>query len=140
MRFLHLHMPDWPDLIEDHLTDELETQLAPFLSGMRSAADLKKLSMHDVLLGGLSWTHRRQLDEEAPTHIQVPSGSRIPVDYSNPEDPILAVRLQEMFGQQETRTSEAVACRLRCICYLRRNDPCRSQEIWLISGVRRISK
>ncbi|SCY80333.1 ATP-dependent helicase HrpB [Paenibacillus polysaccharolyticus] len=102
MRFLHLHMPDWPDLIENHLTDELQEQLAPYLAGMRSAADLKKLSMHDVLLGGLSWAQRQQLDEEAPTHIQVPSGSRIPVDYSNPEDPILAVRLQEMFGQQET--------------------------------------
>lgn len=58
--------------------------------------------MHDVLLGGLSWTQRQQLDEEAPTHIQVPSGSRIPVDYSNSDDPVLAVRLQEMFGQQET--------------------------------------
>lgn len=58
--------------------------------------------MQDVLLGGLSWTQRQQLDDEAPTHIQVPSGSRIPVDYSRPEDPALAVRLQEMFGQQET--------------------------------------
>jgi ATP-dependent helicase HrpB len=102
MRFLHLHLPDWPDLIEDHLTDELSEQLAPYLTGMRSATDLKRLSMHDVLLGGLSWTQRQQLDEEAPTHIRVPSGSRIPVDYSNPEDPILSVRLQEMFGQHET--------------------------------------
>ena len=69
---------------------------------MRSASDLKKLSMQDVLLSGLSWEQRQQLDREAPTHIQVPSGSRIPVDYSRPEDPTLAVRLQEMFGQQDT--------------------------------------
>ncbi|PZT54688.1 ATP-dependent helicase HrpB [Paenibacillus silvae] len=102
MRFLHKHLPEWPDLIEDHLTDELAEQLTPYLTGMRSAADLKRLSMHDVLLGGLSWTQRQQLDEEAPTHILVPSGSRIPVDYSNSDDPVLAVRLQEMFGQQET--------------------------------------
>lgn len=102
MRFLHLHLPEWPDLIEDHLTDELAERLEPYLTGMRSAADLKKLSMQDVLLGGISWTQRQQLDEEAPTHIQVPSGSRIPVDYSHPETPVLAVRLQEMFGQQET--------------------------------------
>ncbi|MNG26783.1 ATP-dependent RNA helicase HrpB [compost metagenome] len=37
-----------------------------------------------------------------PTHITVPSGSRIPVDYSNPEQPVLAVRLQELFGLQQT--------------------------------------
>jgi ATP-dependent helicase HrpB len=102
MRFLHHHLPEWPDLTEDHLTDELAEHLSPFLTGMRSAADLKRLSMQDVLLGGLSWEQPQQLDREAPTHIQVPSGSRIPVDYSRPEDPTLAVRLQEMFGQQET--------------------------------------
>ncbi|MFE6073349.1 ATP-dependent helicase HrpB [Paenibacillus sp. NPDC057886] len=102
MRFLHYHLPEWPDLIEDHLTEELAEHLSPFLTGMRSAADLKRLSMQDVLLGGLNWEQRQQLDREAPTHIQVPSGSRIPVDYSRPEDPALAVRLQEMFGQQET--------------------------------------
>ncbi|OMF67285.1 ATP-dependent helicase HrpB [Paenibacillus sp. FSL R5-0766] len=102
LRFLHLHLPEWPDLIEDNLTEELAEHLTPYLIGMRSAADLKRLSMQDVLLGGLSWTQRQQLDDEAPTHIQVPSGSRIPVDYSRPEDPALAVRLQEMFGQQET--------------------------------------
>lgn len=102
MRFLHHHLPEWPDLIEDHLTEELAENLSPFLTGMRSAADLKKLSMQDVLVGGLSWEQRQQLDREAPTHIQVPSGSRIPVDYSRSEDPTLAVRLQEMFGQQET--------------------------------------
>lgn len=102
LRFLHLHLPEWPDLIEDDLTEELAEHLTPYLTGMRSAADLKRLSMQDVLLGGLSWAQRQQLDDEAPTHIQVPSGSRIPVDYSRPEDPALAVRLQEMFGQQET--------------------------------------
>ncbi|WP_440118929.1 ATP-dependent helicase HrpB [Paenibacillus sp. QZ-Y1] len=102
LRFLHHHLPEWPDLVEDDLTEELAEHLSPYLTGMRSAADLKRLSMQDVLLSGLSWEQRQQLDREAPTHIQVPSGSRIPVDYSRPEDPTLAVRLQEMFGQQET--------------------------------------
>ncbi|WP_368028365.1 ATP-dependent helicase C-terminal domain-containing protein [Paenibacillus sp. DCT19] len=69
---------------------------------MRSVNDLKKLSLQDVLLSELSWEQRQQLDQEAPTHIQVPSGSRIPIDYSRPDDPTLSVRLQEMFGQQET--------------------------------------
>lgn len=104
LRFLHHHLPDWPDLAPaaDGLSAELQEQLRPFVAGMRSVQDLKSLSMHDILLSGLDWGKRQQLDEEAPTHVQVPSGSRIPVDYSDPEAPTLSVRLQEMFGQQET--------------------------------------
>ncbi|KAA2302068.1 ATP-dependent helicase HrpB, partial [Clostridioides difficile] len=41
LRFLHLHLPEWPDLIEDDLTEELAEHLIPYLTGMRSAADLK---------------------------------------------------------------------------------------------------
>ncbi|WP_036725144.1 ATP-dependent helicase C-terminal domain-containing protein, partial [Paenibacillus forsythiae] len=50
----------------------------------------------------LDWERKRRLDQDAPTHIAVPSGSRIAVDYSNPAAPVLAVKLQEMFGQRET--------------------------------------
>ena len=50
----------------------------------------------------LDWKQRAQLDELAPTHLVVPSGSRIPIDYGDPEAPVLAVRLQEMFGCTET--------------------------------------
>lgn len=50
----------------------------------------------------LDWNSRQLLNKEAPTHITVPSGSRVPLDYSNPGAPVLAVRLQEMFGQTDT--------------------------------------
>ena len=50
----------------------------------------------------LSWEQRRDVDVLAPTHVVVPSGSRLPVDYSDPRAPVLAVRLQEMFGLAET--------------------------------------
>jgi ATP-dependent helicase HrpB len=50
----------------------------------------------------LDWTQRQALDNEAPTHVEVPSGSRIPVDYGDPADPALEVRLQEMFGARES--------------------------------------
>lgn len=53
-------------------------------------------------MGMISWKIQQRLDFEAPTHIAVPSGSRISIDYSNPSDPVLAVRLQEMFGCVET--------------------------------------
>jgi ATP-dependent helicase HrpB len=53
-------------------------------------------------MGMLPWDRRAALDELAPTHITVPSGSRIPIDYTDPDAPALAVRLQEVFGMTET--------------------------------------
>ena len=58
----------------------------------------------EVLLTGLSHERRSALDRLAPTHVTVPTGSRLPVDYADPGSPVLAVRLQEMFGQSETPT------------------------------------
>jgi ATP-dependent helicase HrpB len=55
-----------------------------------------------ALLAPLSWDRRAAIDELAPTHIVVPSGSRIPIDYSDASAPVLAVRLQEMFGLADT--------------------------------------
>jgi ATP-dependent helicase HrpB len=63
---------------------------------------VEELEMTDVLLEMLTWEQRRALDALAPTHVTVPTGSRIPVDYSDPAAPVLAVRLQELFGLAET--------------------------------------
>ncbi|MDF2713667.1 MAG: ATP-dependent helicase HrpB, partial [Paenibacillus sp.] len=60
------------------------------------------LNLASVLESALTWEQRRRLDDEAPTHITVPSGSRIPVDYGEPSAPALYVRLQELFGMTET--------------------------------------
>jgi ATP-dependent helicase HrpB len=54
------------------------------------------------LLERLSWDRRAALEDWAPTHVEVPSGSRIQVDYGDPAAPVLAVRLQELFGLRET--------------------------------------
>jgi ATP-dependent helicase HrpB len=53
-------------------------------------------------MGLVGWRRRAELDRLAPTHLTVPSGSNISIDYSEPEAPVLAVRLQEMFGLTET--------------------------------------
>ena len=50
----------------------------------------------------IGWERREELDERAPTHVTVPSGSRIPIDYRDPVHPVLAVRLQELFGTTDT--------------------------------------
>lgn len=103
LAFLHrLEPDDWPDASDDALLDRLEDWLAPFLTDARSLDDLKRLDLEQVLLTWVGWDRREALDRLAPTHIQVPSGSRIRLDYAKPGAPVLAVRLQEVFGLTET--------------------------------------
>ncbi|MCW5730902.1 MAG: ATP-dependent helicase HrpB, partial [Alphaproteobacteria bacterium] len=93
---------DWPDISDMVLGAELEQWLAPHLEGMTRLDHLGRLDLAALLAARLDWRQRRVLDELAPTHLAVPSGSRIAIDYSAPEGPVLAVRLQEMFGLRQT--------------------------------------
>ncbi|TVY10563.1 ATP-dependent helicase HrpB [Paenibacillus cremeus] len=100
--FMHRADPSWPDWSDEALLGSLADWLGPQLYGLRSRDDLQRLNLTDILENRLTWDQRRELDVSVPTHIVVPSGSRIPVDYSDPAAPVLAVRLQELFGLQET--------------------------------------
>ncbi|MEQ9400969.1 MAG: ATP-dependent helicase HrpB [Longimicrobiales bacterium] len=101
--FLHdLHPEAWPDTSEAALLDGLESWLGPFLAGMRALDDLRRLDLNQVLLTDVGWDRAAELDRLAPSHLEVPSGSRIRLDYSDPDAPALAVRLQEVFGLTET--------------------------------------
>jgi ATP-dependent RNA helicase HrpB len=91
-----------PDLSDSTLLDSLDEWLVPHLHRVRRRDDLARLDVQSLLLSRLSWHDRQRLDDLAPTHLEVPSGSRIPIDYSKPEAPSLAVRLQEMFGLAES--------------------------------------
>jgi len=102
VRFLAAQGGNWPDWADEALAATMEEWLAPYLDGMRSRADLQRLQLAHVLEAALSWEQRSALDREAPTHIAVPSGSRLPVDYSDPSAPALFVRLQELFGLPDT--------------------------------------
>ena len=92
---------DWPDLSDAALLATREVWLRPHLAGCTRAGHLKRLDLQSILEARLDWRQRRLLDELAPGHLTVPSGSRLPLDYSG-ECPTLAVRLQEMFGARET--------------------------------------
>lgn len=92
----------WPDWSDSALLETLEEWIGPSLHGIRRRSELARLDVHGLLLGTLSWTSRAALDALAPTHVEVPSGSRIAVDYSAPDSPALPVRLQELFGLADT--------------------------------------
>lgn len=91
----------FPGLTDEKLMDSLEEWLGPYASGMTRLEHLKGIDMKAAMLGLLSWDERESLERLAPSHIMVPSGSRIAIDYSG-ERPVLAVRLQEMFGLAST--------------------------------------
>ena len=109
MGFMHRHDPHgkWPDVSDDGLLEQAEEWLLPYVDGLRNRHDIRRLAPGTLLEHMLSWEQKQQLQKEAPTHIRVPSGSMIPINYSDPERPFLAVRLQEMFGQQD---SPRIAC------------------------------
>jgi ATP-dependent helicase HrpB len=94
--------PAWPDVSDAALAATLREWLRPHVYGRRRRDDVRALDLAEVLRGMLTWPQRAALDEIAPTHVTVPSGSRVPVDYGDPEAPVLAVRLQEMFGATDT--------------------------------------
>ncbi|MBS0219408.1 MAG: ATP-dependent helicase HrpB [Proteobacteria bacterium] len=100
--FLRVLDPDWPDLSDAALLASLDVWLAPFLDGVSRRDHLGRIDLAAALKALVPWDRQRQLDRLAPTHVEVPSGSRVPIDYANPAEPTLAVRLQEMFGLTDT--------------------------------------
>ena len=104
LAFLHHHLGEWPDVGDQALRATAQEWLLPHLVGLRKRQDVEALDLGALLLARLSWRQRAEVDELAPTHAEVPSGSRIRIDYSNPEAPVLAVRLQELFGLDATPT------------------------------------
>jgi ATP-dependent helicase HrpB len=90
-----------PPLDNRALRASLSTWLGPSLGGIRSCASLQRIDLLSLLKGMFSWEQLRLVDEGAPTHLTVPSGSKIRIEYASGE-PLLSVKLQEMFGLSET--------------------------------------
>ncbi|MFF3347893.1 ATP-dependent helicase HrpB [Streptomyces sp. NPDC002779] len=101
LAFLRTHVGDpWPDVSDDALHARVAEWLEPELSRARRRSDLGRISAGEGLNRLLPWASgaAARLEELAPERLTVPSGSRIRIDYTNPEQPVLAVKLQEMFG------------------------------------------
>ncbi|MEF2966068.1 ATP-dependent helicase HrpB [Paenibacillus sp. M1] len=104
-RILFLRRVDeekWPDVSDEGLALNAEDWFGPYMAGFRKKADLQTLSLHSILENRLGWQLIQELNTEAPTHLSVPSGSKIPIRYEGPQAPYAAVRLQEVFGMMET--------------------------------------
>ena len=102
MAFVHAHDESWPDVSVAALSASLEDWAGPYLDGVRTWAQLASVDWHDALQSLMPWAQRSALERLAPTHLEVPSGSRIALDYSDPIAPVLAVKLQEVFGWTST--------------------------------------
>jgi ATP-dependent helicase HrpB len=89
---------DWPDLSDATLADRAEDWLAPFLGGTTALADINADLLGSALDALLPWSARQRLDDAAPTHFTAPTGNRHAIDYEGEGAPILAIRVQELFG------------------------------------------
>jgi ATP-dependent helicase HrpB len=97
------HAGGFPEVSDEHLTTTLSEWLLPYLTGITRLEDFKKLDLEGILKSLLTWEQSKQLDELVPERLQVPSGSAIKLDYTH-NPPVLAPKLQEMFGCESTPT------------------------------------
>ena len=102
VNFVNHHGFDFPNFSNEYLEENMDEWLEPYIMGINSLRGLKSLDLHNILLGQLDYEQTQKLNTLAPTKLKVASGSNITLNYSNPAQPILAVRLQEMFGTKST--------------------------------------
>jgi len=93
---------EWPAVADAALAASVEVWLGPWLDGVTRKEHLARIPLTDALKSLLSWEQQRELETLAPTHIQVPTGSQIRIDYLDQSAPAISVRLQEVFGLQAT--------------------------------------
>ena len=93
---------EWPDLADGALAAALGSWLGPWLGGITRRTQLTRLSMAEMLGAQLTHAQRQALARLAPAQLTMPTGSQLPVDYTDPAAPTVAVRLQEVFGLATT--------------------------------------
>ncbi len=102
LAFLHRSLGDpWPDVGDEALLASIDTWLGQDLARVRTTRDLTRIDVLAGLRRLLPWPEAGRLDELAPERLSVPSGSTVRLDYA-PDQPVLAVRVQEMYGATST--------------------------------------
>lgn len=93
---------EFPDMSDQYLLDSLSDWLGPYVEGFKKLSQITHDVLTQALKAQLDWSLQQKLDELMPLSIKVASGSNIKLDYDQGDKPILAVKLQEMFGQKKT--------------------------------------
>ena len=99
--FLRRGDPAFPDLSDEALASAAGDWLAPFLAGKSSLVQIGGDTLAEALHALLPWDLARRLDAECPTHFEAPTGNRYAIDYEAEEGPVLAIRVQELFGLKD---------------------------------------
>jgi len=107
MQLLREHDPefDWPDWSDASLLEALQDWLVPYFNGLERLSAVDQLPLENILLETLSWQARKRLDGQVPVELKVPAGRSLTLDYRPCRDgqpPVLAAKLQELFGWQTT--------------------------------------
>ncbi|MDF1875469.1 ATP-dependent helicase HrpB [Sulfurimonas sp. SAG-AH-194-I05] len=101
VNFLNQHV-DFLDFSDERLLHTLHLWLEPYLAGVKTIKALEALDVYSMLLSLISWEKQQLLDTMAPSHVQVPSGSKISIEYTDYKKPSMHVKIQEVFGLFET--------------------------------------
>nr|WP_281494729.1 ATP-dependent helicase HrpB [Marinobacter sp. S6332] len=111
------HYPEqWPDVSDKALAESLEQWLAPFLAGIHRWSDLARLNIQNALNSLLDYPQQQQLAELAPTSLTIPTGSSVTLDYCVENGPVLAAKLQALFGW--TKTPEVAGGKVPVLIHL----------------------
>jgi ATP-dependent helicase HrpB len=95
----------WPQSNTTYLLQNAKEWLGPYVKDIRKVEELKRLDVYEALLHSLTWEQQQLLEQLAPAKLEVPSGSKIRIEYfANGSQPIIAVRLQEVFGMTDSPT------------------------------------
>jgi ATP-dependent RNA helicase HrpB len=89
---------EWSDLSDKALAQTTAEWLEPLLIDKTSLSQLGADELSDAIMNRLPWPLRRRLDDEAPTHFEAPTGTRVPIDYEAEQGPTVSIRVQELFG------------------------------------------
>ncbi|MCV6600401.1 MAG: ATP-dependent helicase HrpB [Cohaesibacter sp.] len=104
IQFIAEHEQGWPDFSDNALLEQLDQWLGPFLAGKMALDELSSQDLGNALQAQIPYERLAALDDLLPSHIIVPTGSKIPIDYGVENGPALAVRVQELFGLDEHPT------------------------------------
>ncbi len=115
VQFLRRLFPEdsWPDLNDEALVQNYGEWLKPYLAGISRKSHLERLDMLAIMKSLVPYDLQRQMDVLAPRRIEVPSGAHVAIDYETEGDPVIRVRLQEMFGLAKTPTIAKGRAQLR---------------------------